>query len=87
MDGRFLFNADVVKASRNFVCIRVATYEDAEEAKYLKQVFRSRSGELENTVFGMFDPGGRKLVRTGRSPGFAFRDAAEMDLITEPAER
>ncbi|MFT7619222.1 MAG: hypothetical protein ACI97A_002872 [Planctomycetota bacterium] len=79
MDRSFLSDQAVVKASRGFVCARLATYEDKEEAVFLKSVFRGRTGELENSVFGIFDPTGKKrLVRTGRSPSFAFDDAAEM---------
>ncbi|MDA1013309.1 MAG: thioredoxin family protein [Planctomycetota bacterium] len=70
--------ANVIQASRRFVCIRLATYEDAEEAKILKSVFTGRSGELENTVFSILSPDGKRgLVRSGRSPQFAFSGAPQ----------
>ena len=50
MDRSYLSDKDVVEASRDFVCIRLATYENAEEAKILKSIFTGRSGALENTV-------------------------------------
>ncbi len=73
MDRSFLTDASVIEASRDFVCIRLATYEDAEEAEFLKQVFTGSSGELENTVFCLLSPDGKeKLSRAGRGPQMAF---------------
>lgn len=70
MDRSFLSNADVVHATRDFVCIRLATYEDAEEAEYLRKIFQ-RNGDLENTVFAILSADGSKpLARTGRGPRF-----------------
>jgi hypothetical protein len=74
MDESFLSDPRVVKASRDFVCIRLVTYESAEEAKFLKAVFRTRSDDLENTVFVLLAPDGKqKLSEAGRSPGMVFR--------------
>jgi len=73
MDGSFLSDAGVVAASRRFVCVRLATYEDADEAEFLKTLFTGPTGALENTVFAILAPDGRTpLVRAGRSPDFAF---------------
>ena len=78
MDESFLSQADVIQASRRFVCIRLATYEDEKEAKILKTIFTGRSGELENTVFSILSPDGKRgLVRSGRSPHFAFSGAPQ----------
>ena len=67
----------MVTASRDFVCVRPATYESAEEAAVLLSFFRK--GELENTIFTLLAPNGKtQLTRGGRSPGAVFRDAAEM---------
>ena len=38
MDKSFLSQSEVIAASRKFVCIRLATYENAEEAKFLKSI-------------------------------------------------
>ena len=85
MDRSFLSNAKVVAASRNFVCIRLATYEDKNEAEFLKSLVKTRSGELENTVFDILAPDGKtKLSRAGRGPfefGNASRLAKAMDRI------
>jgi len=87
MDESFLSNEKLVKASKAFVCIRLATYEDKAEAEFLKSIFRGRSGELENTVFCLLDPTGRKkLCRPGRSPNFAYRSPDQMAVtMTEIA--
>ena len=69
----------MVEASKDFVCIRLATYEDAEEAKFLENIFTGRSGQLENTVFVFLEPGGnRRLTRAGRGPQMLFRSPQEM---------
>ena len=76
MDRSFLSNDQVIEASRDFVCIRLATYEDAEEAKFLEKIY-TRRGDLENTVFAMLTPNSRRhLARAGRSP--AFRSPQQM---------
>lgn len=78
MDRSFLSDQQVVAASRDFVCIRMATYEDAEEAKVHLRVFRGRDG-LENSVFGILDPTGQRLLTRGaRSPSRVFADAKAM---------
>jgi len=79
MDGSFLSNAAVVEASRKFVCIRLATYEDAAEAKFMESVFLPRSGLLENTTFGILSPDGKqRLAAAGRGPMHAYRGAIDM---------
>ena len=79
MDGSFLSDERVVAASRDFVCIRLATYEDKQEAEFMSQVFTPRSGVLENTTFGILSPDGKhNLVTPGRGPMHAFRDATSM---------
>ena len=79
MDRSFLSNDALVNASRNFICIRTATYEDAEEAEFLRKIFSGRGGELENTVFALLAPDAQStLSRTGRSPQFAYRSAQAM---------
>src|SRR4051812_42803830 len=79
MDRSFLSQPEVIAASRQFVCIRTATYEDAEEAKILATMIRTGSGQLENTVFAILTPeASRHLVQPGRSPHWAFRTSADM---------
>ncbi len=79
MDRSFLTDKKVIEASPDWVCIRLATYEDSEEAKFLEGIYSGRSGALENTVFALLsDDGKTQLCRPGRSPQFAFRNADKM---------
>ena len=79
MDRSFLSRPEVVAASRAFVCVRLATYEDADEARFLKEFLRTRSGEVENSVFGLLAPdGATKLTRAARGTGQVYSDAAAM---------
>lgn len=77
MDKRYLSQPDVIKASRNFVCIRLMTYESADEAQVLKRYWR-RGQDLENTVFVILDPSGRPLMRGMRSPQRFFQDSSAL---------
>lgn len=79
MDRSFLSQPAVIAASRNFVCIRLATYEDRNEAAFLKKLFVGGSGEVENTTVCLLSPDGqRKLIRAHRSTRQLFRDAQDM---------
>ncbi len=79
MDRSFLTDAQIVDASREFICIRLATYEDKDEAEFLQTIFVGRDGELQNTVFAILSPDAKQfLCRTARSPNFAFRTPASM---------
>ena len=69
----------MIAASRNWVCIRLATYEDAKEAKLLEGIFRGASGQLENTVFALMSPDASQLLApSGRDPGRLYADARTM---------
>jgi hypothetical protein len=79
MDRRFLSQAEVITASRKFVCVRLATYEDRQEAEFLKSLFVGRSGDLENTTFAILSPDGqRQLARSHRSPTHTQSGAAQL---------
>lgn len=89
MDGSFLSQQDVVTASRSFVCIRLMTYEDRSENRFLKDLWVGRSGEVENTTFAILGPDGKQvLVKPSRSPRHDFEDgrelAATMQRIARP---
>lgn len=78
--------ATVVAASRDFICARLGTYENAAEAKLLTGIFVGRSGELENTTFVLLAPDGKTTIsRAGRGPKFLMRgrhgDADELTKI------
>ena len=77
MDRSYLSDQAVVAASRAFVCARLITFEDEEEAQLMRRLMRGRN--LVNTVFTILDPtGARPLVRPGRSPRGAYDSGAEM---------
>ena len=79
MDRSFLSNAKVIEASRQFVCVRLTTYEDESEAKFSKQLVRTRSGEVENTSFALFEPDGKtKLSKSGRGMRGIYSSADDM---------
>ena len=86
MDRSFLTDKDVISASRKFVCIRLATYENAQENEVLKGFF-ARGGNLENTVFTLLTPDGKtKLVTAGRSPAWAFGGVSGRGINAQPEE-
>jgi hypothetical protein len=79
MDGSFLSQPKVVAAARQFVCVRLTTYENAAEAAFLRSICPTGSGELENTVFTILSPdGNRQLARACRSAREVFGDADHM---------
>lgn len=74
MDRSFLSDANVVEASRNFVCLRLATYEDSAEAKFLTKIY---GRTLSNTVFTVLTPDATQtLLRPDRGP--RFRRASQL---------
>lgn len=76
MDRSFLFQTPVIEAAKRFVCIRLATYEDADEAALVKSLGGTQSGEVENSIFAILSPDGKtQLVRAGRAPKFRDADA------------
>lgn len=84
MDRSFLSDATVVAASRNYVCVRAATYESEEEIPFLSNLFRGRSGTLENTVFTLLAPDGKtKISRAGRGPQMAFSTSDNAQIVKE----
>ena len=87
IDRSYLSQPEVVRASRKWTCIRLATYENAQEAEYLRGIFVGRSGELENTVFAFMSPeADLHLIPPGRGPRRLFSGpqdmAAEMDRLS-----
>ena len=80
MDRSFLSSEQIVKASHDFVCIRTATYEDKQEAEFLKWAFVARTGgDLRNFGYCLLSPDGqRQLRRSTRGPNFAYQNSAAM---------
>ena len=80
MDRSFLSGAELIKVSRDFVCIRTATYEDKQEAEFLKWAFVARTGgDLRNFGYCVLSPDGqRQLRRSTRGPNFTYQNSAAM---------
>ena len=80
MDRSFLSDKELIKTSRAFVCIRTATYEDKQEAEFLKWAFLGRSGgELRNFGYCILSPNGKtQLRRSVRGPNFAYANSYAM---------
>ena len=93
MDRSYLSDPDVVEASRSFICVRLVTYEDVGEMKFMNSIYDFRT-PTKNSLFAILDPSAKEhLVKPGRSMRSTFEDAAQMadrmKEITEtyPAER
>ena len=79
MDRSLLSQQEVIAASRDFVCIRLATYENQTEADFCAKLF-TRNGALENTTYAVLTPDGKTpLVRPGRGPH--YRSPAAMASV------
>src|SRR5437588_8254333 len=88
MDRSFLSQPEVIAASRSLVCVRLTTYENKEEGDFLKAFKVTRSGELENTVFTILSPDGkRQLARASRSARQTFGDSERMAATMERLSR
>lgn len=79
MDRSYLSQPEIIAASRAFVCVRLATYEDKKEGQLLQSFLVTFSGKLENTVFTILSPDGKKqLARASRSARQTFGDVRRM---------
>lgn len=79
MDRSFLSSTGVIEASREFVCIRTATYEDAEEAEFLRSMIFGGAEDLRNFGFCILSPDASKAIRvSNRGPNFVYSDASEL---------
>lgn len=77
MDRSYLSDKAVVEASRDFVCVRLITFENGEEARLMDRLMRGRG--LVNTAFTILDPtGSTPLIAPARSPRWAYDDGADM---------
>lgn len=78
MDRSFLSDPEVVAASRNFICVRLVTYEDVGEMEFMNSIYDFRT-PTKNSLFAILDPSAQEhLVQPGRSMQFTFEDAAQM---------
>ena len=74
----------MVTASREFVCVRLKSFEDLDESELLLSIFKGRNGRLENTVFTVLDSqGDENLIRSGRSPKWISSDADDFVTVLD----
>lgn len=60
---------EFIEASRDFVCIRIETYENKQSEELVKRI----NGRLANTAFAILNPdGSRMLTRGSRSPSMSM---------------
>lgn len=79
MDRSFLSQPEVIAAAEQFICIRLPTYEDKDEADVLRSIFVGGSREVENSTFAILAPDGkRQLVQGTRGARHRFADARQM---------
>ena len=79
MDGSFLSDAAVIRASRSYVCIRLATYENKTEQKFLRGLNGLTGSNVNNTTFTILTPNGKHaLLWPSRSPRFNFGTARRL---------
>ena len=79
MDRSFLSQPEAIEASRNFVCVRLTTYENQAETEFMRNLYRGPNGEIQNTTFTILSPDGKQaLIRPERSPRRHFRNAAAL---------
>ena len=77
IDNGWLLKDEVVAASRDFVCIRLTSYESAEEAAFVTKL----QGNPVNTVFAVLTPDAQPAIALRglvRGPGELFSDPADM---------
>ena len=81
MDGSILCEARLLEASRDFVCARLVTYEDAKEGEFLKKIGGSNKLDVANTTFVLLSPDGRTpLSGSGRAPKQSFKGTEQETL-------
>ncbi|MDC3379457.1 hypothetical protein OAX78_04160 [Planctomycetota bacterium] len=79
MDRSFLSDPAVIAASREFVCVRLATYESQAERDVLAEIYVGGSGDVENTTFAILEPDGRTLMsRAARATRQVFGSPSYM---------
>ena len=72
---------DVIKSSRNFVCIRIESYESKENQDIVRSYL---GGRFENTAFCILSPDGKeRLTRAGRGPNHVSRDFDDIAKISD----
>ncbi len=73
-----LSQKDFIEASKEFVCIRLETYESKETQDRIRDLLQ---GSMQNTAFVVYAPDGKtKLTRSQRSPQFVLGGRGSKDI-------
>jgi hypothetical protein len=87
IDEGYLTHPEVIWASKNFVCIRLTSYENKDEQAFVEKI----TGNMVNTAFAFLNPDGTPAMAgrgTGRGPGNLFGSVTEMvDGMNRLAEK
>ena len=59
MDRSFLSDPEVIAASRDFVCVRLVTFEDVEEMEFMNSIYDFRT-PTKNSLFAILDPSAKE---------------------------
>ncbi|MEO0414148.1 MAG: hypothetical protein AAF226_04245 [Verrucomicrobiota bacterium] len=61
---------DFIAASREFVCVRLETYESKEHEKLIRSLYDNK---FTNTVFCVLSPEGERITNSHRGPTFSSK--------------
>ena len=79
MDRSFLSDDILVEASREFVCVRLTTYENEEEHEFMEEL---NTRGVQNTTFALLSPDTKEIfVQPSRSPQFQFRNPFQLAAL------
>ncbi|MEM1444247.1 MAG: hypothetical protein AAGF67_18010 [Verrucomicrobiota bacterium] len=78
----------MIEAAKKFVCIRIATYEDQNEAQFVTERLMREGDSLRNFGYALASPGFEDILeRSDRGPNFVYGSgeemAAKLDSISE----
>ena len=79
MDRSFLSDDLIIEASREFVCIRLTTYENKSEHDFMQSLYRRSNQTIANTTFAILSPDTNKIFSgPARSPQILFNNSFHM---------
>lgn len=75
---------EFVELSKEFVCVRLGTFENEEHKKMVESLL----GSVSNTAFVIFAPDGKtRLTKTGRSPRMVWGNRGVLEGLRDIAEK
>lgn len=76
-ERRFYFHPKVIEASRRYICVRLSTYEDADELAFTRSLLEPGQS-LGHGLFCLLDARGQKLCEAAPTPAALFGSAAQL---------